>query len=357
MAESEPQSSAPDEAAEETQDSSSAASRGTSLLEPLKSKQVAIPLAASAVTAAAVFGARRGPDAVRSAASKVKEGGAKLREKGSETTSEVAEQAGKSGAKGAKDELAQSAGGGVFGKVASKAFGGGGGGGGGGDGKKTRRLPIQRWTDVAVPVDEAYEKWTSFEDFPKFMHRVLSVEHEEGEGDANDRVKWQEKIWFSKRQWEAEITEQNENDRIAWRTVSGTNHSGVVSFHELDDNLTRVLVTVDFRPTGLFEKMGSGLRFAKRAVQADLARFKAYAELGREATGEEPEAREQREQREQEEKREKEREETSARGDGDDDEAADQGPRASSDDERSSDEEARREREARRAERREKVGT
>jgi uncharacterized membrane protein len=240
------------------------------------------------------------------------------------------------------------------------------GGDGGGDHKKTRRLPIQRWTDVAVPVEEAYEKWTNFEEFPRFMHRVLEVAHEEGEGDEPDKLKWQEKIWFSKRQWEAEITEQNENDRIAWRTVSGTNHSGVVSFHRLDDNLTRVLVTVDFRPAGIFEKMGSGLRFAKRAVQADLARFKAYAELGREATGEEPEAREQREQQEGEKDEEKAREETSASGEGDDreqesddDEAADQGPRGSSgddDEERSGDEEARREREARRAERREKVG-
>jgi uncharacterized membrane protein len=288
MAESERQSSAPEEAVDEKQDGSSA-ENGRSLLEPLKSKQVMIPLAASAVTAAAVFGARRGPDAVKSAASKVKEGGEKLRDKSGEKASQAAEDAGKAGVKGAKEELAQSAGGGMLGKVASKALGGGGGGGGGD--KKTRRLPIQRWTDIAVPVEEAYEQWTKFEEFPKFMHRVVSVEHEEGEGDENDRVKWEEKIWFSKRQWEAEIIERLENDRIEWRTVSGTNHTGVVSFHELDDKLTRVMITVDFRPAGLIEKMGSGLRFAKRAVQADLARFKAYVEIGREATGEEPEAR------------------------------------------------------------------
>ena len=360
MADSEPQSSTPDEGAEEEQNGSPAKGIGTSLLEPLKSKQVYIPLAASAVTAAAVLGAKRGPGAMKGAASKVKE-------KGTETTSKVAEDAGKAGAKGAKDELKSSLpGAGILGKIASKVTGGGGGGGE----KKTRRLPIQRWTDVAVPVDEAYEKWTEWEEFPKFMHRVLSVQHEEGEGDDPDKVKWEEKIWFSKRQWEAEITEQNENDRIVWRTVSGTNHSGVVSFHRLADNLTRVLVTVDFRPSGLFEKMGSGLRFAKRAVQADLARFKAYAELGREATGEEPEAREQREEQEQREKDEdKGREETSGRGDEDreesddeDSESADQGPRASQseedddDSDESGDDEARREREARRAKRREAVG-
>src|SRR5438105_13809378 len=57
-------------------------------------------------------------------------------------------------------------------------------------------------------------------------------------------------------------------------------HAGVVSFHSLDDELTRVMVTMDFVPQGMVEKMASGLRFVKRAVQADLARFKAYVELG-----------------------------------------------------------------------------
>src|SRR5437762_5669632 len=69
--------------------------------------------------------------------------------------------------------------------------------GGDGDGgtKKTRRLPIQRWTDVAVPIDKAYDAWTKFDQFPNFMHRVLNVERR-----GRDRVRWQEKIWFSKRQ-------------------------------------------------------------------------------------------------------------------------------------------------------------
>jgi hypothetical protein len=106
------------------------------------------------------------------------------------------------------------------------------------------------------------------------MHRVLSVEQKDDE-----HVQWNEKIWFSKREWEGEITDNRKNDRIAWKTTKGTSHSGLVSFHKLDENLTRVLVTVDFHPTGMIEKMGSGLRFVKRAVQADLARFKAYCEL------------------------------------------------------------------------------
>jgi hypothetical protein len=109
------------------------------------------------------------------------------------------------------------------------------------------------------------------------MHRVLSVQQDDND---ENKVQWEEKIWFSKRQWEGEVTEREKNEKIAWKTNSGTSHEGVISFHKLDDNLTRVMVTMDFHPSGMIEKMGSGMRFAKRAVQADLARFKAYVELG-----------------------------------------------------------------------------
>jgi hypothetical protein len=170
----------------------------------------------------------------------------------------------------AKDRLETQ--GGLAGKLLSKAIDAGGGGGSGG--KKTRRLPIQRWTDVAVPVETAYEAWTRFSEFPKFMHRVRSVRQKGG-----DRISWQEKIWFSTRQWEGRITDRRKNDRIAWKTTSGMSHRGVVSFHKLDSNLTRVMVDIEFEPNGVLEKMASGLRFVKRAVQADLARFKAYVEM------------------------------------------------------------------------------
>jgi uncharacterized membrane protein len=172
---------------------------------------------------------------------------------------------------GAKSGLGGGGGfGGIAGKALSKAVGGGSGSGG----KKTRRLPIQRWTDVAVPVDKAYDAWLSFDQYPQFMHRVLNVEKK-----GDDKVQWQEKIWFSKRQWEGRITDKRKNDRIAWKTTSGMSHKGVVSFHKLDNNLTRVMVTMEFEPNGMMEKMASGLRFVKRAVQADLARYKAYVEM------------------------------------------------------------------------------
>jgi uncharacterized membrane protein len=219
-------------------------------------KRLLIPAAAGVGTLAATYAATKAPGMFRERVMP------KIEEKGSEQVAKV----GKEAAGKLMPE------GGVLGAVAGKVAGKGKGGGGQ---KKTRRLPIQRWTDVAVPVETAYEKWNEFEEYPKFMHRVLSVEQKE-----ENLISWDEKIWFSKRQWEAEILENKKNDRIVWKTNKGTSHKGVVSFHELDDQLTRVMVTVDFHPTGMMEKMASGLRFAKRAVQADLARFKAYAELG-----------------------------------------------------------------------------
>jgi hypothetical protein len=235
---------------------SNGSGNGSSILDALKTKELLLPAALSAVGAVA---AAKGPGLVR-----------RLSESTEKKGEESAQRLGEKAAEGAKSQL--TGGKGMLGKVASKALPGGGGGGGGQ--KKTRRLPIQRWTDVAVSVETAYEAWNNFDQYPKFMHRVLSVRRE-----GDDKVRWQEKIWFSKRNWEGRITDRRKNDRIAWKTTSGMSHYGVVTFHRLDDELTRVMVDMEFEPTGMMEKMASGLRFVKRAVQADLARFKAYVEM------------------------------------------------------------------------------
>jgi len=228
---------------------------GRSRLSALTSKEILLPAAATAAAAAAAgLAAKKGPNLMKMLGGEV---------------DEEAEELGRKGAEGAQKQLG--GGGSLAGKAASKLLGGGGGGQKGG---KTRRLPIQRWTDVAVPVEKAYKAWTQFEEYPKFMHRVLEAKQED------NKVHWREKIWFSEREWDAEITDKRQNDRIAWKSVSGPQHSGVISFHRLDKNLTRVLVTIDFVPSGMIEKMASGMRFVKRAVEGDLARFKAYVEFG-----------------------------------------------------------------------------
>jgi uncharacterized membrane protein len=232
------------------------------LLSALKSKEVLIP---AAISAAGAVAATAGPSLLKRAKESTEEKG-----------EEEAENLGRRALEGARSGMKNKGGfGGLAGKALSKATGGGGGDDDGeGGGKKTRRLPIQRWTDVAVPVETAFDAWTKFDQYPQFMHRVLNVEKK-----GDNKVRWQEKIWFSTRDWEGEITDRRKNDRIAWKTTNGMSHKGVVSFHKIGDNLTRVMVDMEFEPTGMVEKMASGLRFVKRAVQSDLARFKAYVEL------------------------------------------------------------------------------
>jgi uncharacterized membrane protein len=185
-----------------------------------------------------------------------------------------------------------SKGGGVAGAVGGIASGIGGKLSGNKDGKKDegespsghgrgRRLPVEESVDVGVDVETAYDQFTQFEEWPKFMHRVERIEQRD-----EATLMWHENIWGVRRSWEAEITDQAPCERIAWRSKGGTQTIGVVTFHRLSDNLTRILMTVDFQPKGLFEKTASGTRISRRAIKSDLMRFKAFIELRDEATGE-----------------------------------------------------------------------
>ena len=161
-------------------------------------------------------------------------------------------------------------------------------GGGGGKSKskgqpgvgKGRRMPIQQAIDVAAPLKTAYNQWTQFEDWPKFMHRLEQVSQED-----ETHVRFKTKIWGISKEFEAEIVEQVPDERIKWRVVKGVTHTGVVTFHELAPRLTRIEVNFDVQPGGLIEKAARGMRHVKRAVRADLSRFKAYIEMEAEETG------------------------------------------------------------------------
>jgi len=141
-----------------------------------------------------------------------------------------------------------------------------------------RRMPIQQSVDVAVPVRDAYDLWTQFEEWPRFMHRIESVEQVD---DA--KVAFSTKIWGFKKRFEAQIVEQRPDERIEWDVQEGVAHTGVATFHKLANRLTRIEVTIDVEPDSLLEKAGRGMRFTKRAVRGDLHRFKAFAELQEEA--------------------------------------------------------------------------
>lgn len=137
-----------------------------------------------------------------------------------------------------------------------------------------RRMPIQQSVDVAVPINEAYDQWTRFEDWPKFMHRVDSAQQID-----DSTVAISTKVWGITKQFQAEIVEQRPDERIEWHTEEGLAHSGVVTFHELAPRLTRIEVSMDVKPDSMVEKAGRGMRFTKRAVRGDLHRFKAYVEM------------------------------------------------------------------------------
>jgi uncharacterized membrane protein len=180
-------------------------------------------------------------------------------------------------AQGAKDSV---------GKAGKNMLPRAGGGNRGGDKNdmpgvgKGRRMPIQQAIDVAVPISTAYNQWTQFEDWPEFMHRLERVSQED-----ECHVSFKTKIWGISKEFNAEIVEQRPDERIKWRVTEGVTHTGVVTFHELADRLTRVEVNLDVDPGSLIEKVGRGMRHVERAVSADLARFKAYIEMEEEETG------------------------------------------------------------------------
>jgi uncharacterized membrane protein len=133
--------------------------------------------------------------------------------------------------------------------------------------------------DVAVPVRTAYNQWTRFEEFPRFMEGVSSVEQLD-----DQHLHWVADIAGVTREWDAEITEQEPDMRIAWRSTTGTDNAGVVTFHKLDDEQTRVHLQLDIEPEGVVEKAGDAMGFIKRRASGDLERFKELIEArGRES--------------------------------------------------------------------------
>ena len=137
-----------------------------------------------------------------------------------------------------------------------------------------RRMPIQQAVDVGVPIDRVWKLWNRYEDYPKFMHRIEAAEKVDPK-----HVHFTGKIWGIRREWDAEITEKRTHETVAWVSEDGLENAGVVTFHRLGPRLTHIELNLDIAPHGPIEKIGRGMRFAKRAVRADLHRFKAYAEM------------------------------------------------------------------------------
>lgn len=139
---------------------------------------------------------------------------------------------------------------------------------------------VEQTIEVNVPIATVYNQWTQFEEFPRFMEGVEEVKQH---GDR--RLHWVVQFGGERHEWEAEIVEQHPEERVAWRNVDGKDNAGVVTFHKLDDERTRVAVQLDFVPDGLKEKVGSAVGAPDRRVKADLERFKEFIESRGHETG------------------------------------------------------------------------
>ena len=134
--------------------------------------------------------------------------------------------------------------------------------------------------DVEVPVRTAYDQWTQFEEFPRFMDGIESVRQLD-----DTHLEWTADIAGMDKRWTAEITEQTPDQRIAWKATDGATNAGVVTFHRLDDRQARVTLQLDVEPDGPVESVGDALGFVQRRAKGDLERFKAFIEDRGVATG------------------------------------------------------------------------
>jgi len=132
---------------------------------------------------------------------------------------------------------------------------------------------IEKSIDVYVLVSTAYNQWTQFEVFPRFMEGVEEVRQID-----DKHTYWRVNVGGKVLEFEAEITEQIPDKRIAWRARGGAYNSGVITFHRLNERITRLMLQMEYEPEGIVEKAGDMLGVVSRRVQGDLEWFKELIE-------------------------------------------------------------------------------
>lgn len=139
---------------------------------------------------------------------------------------------------------------------------------------------IEHSVDVHVPVRVAYDQWTRFEQYPKFMLHVESIQQLD-----DRRLHWRVNLGGQIREFEAEIVEQTPDKRIAWHSTGGVQNRGVVTFHRLDDASCRVMLQLEFTPEGLLETVGTFVGVPRIDIVKDMQRFAAHVEANPAAGG------------------------------------------------------------------------
>jgi len=144
----------------------------------------------------------------------------------------------------------------------------------------SRVSSVEESIELDVPVSTAYNQWTQFEDFPRFMASVEEVRQID-----DTHLHWRANVGGKLKEWDAEITEQIPDKRIAWRSIGGVRNSGVVTFHRIGDNRTRVMLQMDYEPETVTEKMGDAVGGVKLTAKGNLQRFKQLLEQRGAETG------------------------------------------------------------------------
>jgi uncharacterized membrane protein len=139
---------------------------------------------------------------------------------------------------------------------------------------------IETSVEVDAPLSDVYNQWTQFEEFPQFMEGVESVQQKD-----DTHLHWVAEIAGQRREWDAEITEQKPDERIAWCSTEGVKNAGAVTFHRLDDARTKAMLQLEIEPEGFAENVGAFLGSIERRAEGDLRRFKEFLEARGAATG------------------------------------------------------------------------
>ena len=139
---------------------------------------------------------------------------------------------------------------------------------------------IEDTTEIDVPVQTAYNQWTQFEEFPQFMENVESVQQVD-----DTHLHWVAQYAGKRHEWDAEITEQVPDQRIAWRSLGGVTQNGTVMFESLGPDRTKIKVEMEWQPESIVEKAGAAVGADERGVSADLGRFKEFIEARGVETG------------------------------------------------------------------------
>jgi uncharacterized membrane protein len=140
---------------------------------------------------------------------------------------------------------------------------------------------IEKTVDVNAPLRAVYNQWTQFEDFPRFMPNVRAVRQID-----DTHLHWTARFWGGvEEEWDAEITEQEPDERISWKSLSGTPNAGTIRFEPLDDSHTRVRLVMAYDPEGFVENAGDAIGLVEGAVQQAVRGFKEFIEERREETG------------------------------------------------------------------------